>query len=147
MMKKRSFFCWLSALVVSGCSASRPANLGVINGMLAPCPSAPHCVSSQGENESRRMDPIPYATSKTEARDKLLTILRSMKRTTIVSIEDDYLYAECRSALFRYVDDVEFFFDDDKKLIHFRSSSRLGYYDMGVNRRRMEKIREKFIGN
>lgn len=147
MMKKISFFCCLSALVFSGCSGSRPSNLGVTNGMLAPCPSAPHCVSSQGENGSGRMDPIPYTISKTGAREKLLQILRSMKRTAILSVDDNYLYAECRSALFRYVDDVEFFFDDDQKLIHFRSSSRLGYYDMGVNRRRMEKIREQFIGN
>lgn len=65
-----------------------------------------------------------------------------MKRTQIIALEDAYLYAECRSAIFRYVDDVEFYIDDEKKLIHYRSSSRLGYYDVGVNRRRMEKIRE-----
>ena len=88
-----------------------------------------------------------YPVITAEAQEKLLTIIRSMKRTKIISIENDYLHAECTSAIFRYVDDVEFYFDDEQKLIHFRSSSRLGYYDVGVNRRRMGKIWEKFLGN
>jgi uncharacterized protein (DUF1499 family) len=67
-----------------------------------------------------------------------------MKRTKIISINDDYLYAECISSVFRFVDDLEFYFDDVEKIIHFRSSSRLGYYDLGVNRRRIEKIKAEF---
>jgi len=46
--------------------------------------------------------------------------------------------------LFRFVDDVEFYFEDQEKVIQFRSSSRLGHSDLGVNRKRMETIREKF---
>ena len=70
-----------------------------------------------------------------------------MKRTKIISIGKNYLHVECTSTIFRYVDDVEFYFDDEQQLIHFRSSSRIGYYDVGVNRRRMEKIRENYLDN
>ena len=146
-MEKKLLFSLLFITVVVGCSGARPASLGVTNGKLSPCPDAPHCVSSQSADEAKRMEPFPYTTSMPEAREKILTVLRSMKRTKIISVEDTYLHAECRSAIFRYVDDVEFYFDDEKKLIHFRSSSRLGYYDTGVNRRRIEKIREKFLGD
>lgn len=146
-MKKLLLPFLLSLVFFLSCSGRRPANLGVVQGRLAPCPDAPHCVSSQSEDESHRMEPLCYITSKAEAQEKLLTILRSMKRTRIISIKDEYLHAECTSAIFRYVDDVEFYLNDEQKLIHFRSSSRLGYYDVGVNRRRMEKMREKFLGN
>jgi uncharacterized protein (DUF1499 family) len=93
------------------------------------------------------MEPLSYTTSQAEAQEKLLNIIRPMKRTKIISIRNNYLHVECTSAIFRYVDDVEFYFDDEQQLINFRSSSRIGYYDVGVNRRRMEKIREKFLEN
>jgi len=76
----------------------------------------------------------------------MLKILRDRPRTTIVREETDYLKAECRSALFRFVDDVEILFDDAEKRIHFRSASRVGRSDFGVNRNRMEEIRAAFKG-
>ena len=69
-----------------------------------------------------------------------------MKRAKIITDEGDYLYAEFTSLIFRFVDDVEFSFDDGNKLIHFRSASRLGYSDLGANRKRMEEIRKGFEG-
>ena len=144
-MKRILGLSWCASIVFIGCSGSMPSNLGLTNGKLAPCPNAPHCVSSQSTDKAKKMEPFSYTTSKEQAQEKLITILRSMKRTEVITIEDNYLHAECKSAIFRYVDDVEFYFDPEQKIIHFRSSSRLGYYDVGVNRRRMEKIRERFL--
>ena len=90
------------------------------------------------------MEPIPYTGSLAEAREKLLAVLRAYPRTRIVREEPDYLKAECRSRLFRFVDDVELLLDDQAKQIHFRSASRLGYGDRGVNRKRMKEIRAAF---
>jgi uncharacterized protein (DUF1499 family) len=92
------------------------------------------------------MDPIPYDGPLTQARQRMLKILRDYPRTRIVQEEPDYLKAECRSRVFRFVDDVELLFDDGAKLIHFRSAARLGVRDFGVNRKRMEEIRELFLG-
>ncbi|HAE22942.1 MAG TPA: DUF1499 domain-containing protein, partial [Spirochaetaceae bacterium] len=50
-----------------------------------------------------------------------------------------------RSKLFRFVDDVEFYFPPALSLIHVKSASRVGYSDMGVNRKRVEDIRARFM--
>jgi len=112
---------------------------------LAPCPRKRNCVSSLAPPGRRHMEPIPYAGSQEEARRRLLAVLGAWPHTRIVADEPDYLHAECRSAVFRFVDDVEFAFDGGARLIHFRSASRLGSFDWGVNRKRMEAIRGKFL--
>jgi len=90
------------------------------------------------------MDPIRYQGSVEEVRQRLLEIILSFPRSTVVKDDGNYLKVEFRSAIFAFVDDVEFEFDDVSKLIHFRSASRQGYYDFGVNRRRMESVMMKF---
>jgi uncharacterized protein (DUF1499 family) len=92
------------------------------------------------------MDPIPYTGPLDQARARLLEVLRNHPRTRIVREEADSLKAECRSAFFHFVDDVDFVFDDAAKRIHFRSASRLGYRDFGVNRQRMKEITAAFRG-
>jgi len=132
------------AVAFASCSAGTPAGLGLKQGRLAPCPTSPNCVSSQSEDERHRMDPIPYRGSLDEARERIRGIVLSMPRAKIVQDNGDYLHAEFRSRLWRFVDDVEFAFDDTGKLIHFRSASRVGHSDLGVNRKRMETIRRQF---
>ena len=89
-----------------------------------------------------------YATDnqrqKEEAMKGLVAVIESMRRTKIVTMTDDYLHVEFRSLVFRFVDDVEFYFDDRGKTIHLRSASRVGHSDLGVNRKRVERIREVF---
>lgn len=90
-----------------------------------------------------------YTELQTEAKNRLLEILQSEKRTTITTVQQDYIRAEVSSAIFHFVDDIEFYFTVDplseKALIHIRSASRIGYSDFGVNRKRVERIRGKFI--
>lgn len=114
---------------------------------LKPCPRNPNCVSTLSPpGSSKHMDPIPYSGSLDQARAQLLAVLKLRPRTRIVGEEQHYVKAECRSRLFRFVDDVEFVLDDAAKRIHFRSASRLGRKDFGVNRQRMEEIRAAFQG-
>jgi uncharacterized protein (DUF1499 family) len=112
---------------------------------LAPCPDSPNCVSTKSKDPDRAMTPLPYIKSGKESMDRLLGIVRDMKRATIVSATPSYLHVEFRSALFRFVDDVEFLLEDSARLIHFRSASRTGYYDFGVNRRRMQEISDRYL--
>ena len=121
-----------------------PANLGVRDGKLAPCPNSPNCVSTQSEDPRHQIDPIPYTTSLTETKEALLQVIRSMDRTKIVTEASSYIHAEFRTKGIGYVDDVEFFLDEQARIIHFRSSARLPYYDWDVNRKRMEAIRAAF---
>jgi uncharacterized protein (DUF1499 family) len=72
--------------------------------------------------------------------------MAGLPRAKLVQEDDAYLHYEFTSLLLRFVDDVEFLFDDETKTIHFRSASRTGYGDFGVNRRRMEDIRSRIEG-
>lgn len=118
----------------------RPKNLGVIGGRLSPCRSTPNCVSSQADptDKEHYIAPIPFQGDAIAAVRKAV---ESMPRSRVISADSHYLYAEFRSALLHYVDDVEFHYDG--KVIHVRSASRLGRRDFGVNRTRVEELRRR----
>jgi uncharacterized protein (DUF1499 family) len=123
-------------------SGKRPTNLGVHDGALAPCPNKPNCVNSQAREGKHGIAPLRFSGDAGAAMRKLTQVVRAMPRTTVVEARPDYLYAEFSTALMGFVDDVEFYCDG--KAIHVRSASRLGYSDLGVNRKRVEAIREAF---
>lgn len=114
------------------------------NGKLRPCPASPNCVSSQSSDQDHFIEPLTYQDSRARAKERLIAVIQAMDRARIIELEDDYLHAEFTSALLRFVDDVEFHFPAEAKVIEVRSASRLGYYDFGVNRRRVEQIRTEF---
>lgn len=118
--------------------------IGIVNGKLHPCPKSPNCVSTQATGNKHKIDPIQFSGSLIEAKDKIINIVSSLKRSKIITNKENYIHVEFRTATFKFVDDVEFLFDDSDKIIHFRSRARLGYSDMGVNRKRMETIRNMY---
>lgn len=125
----------------------RPTNLGVTEGRLAPCPSSPNCVCTQALDEQHWMKPLPLTGTPQEAIERIKAAVLAMPRTRIVAEQPHYLHAEFTSRLFRYVDDVEFYVDEGKGLIHFRSASRAGRSDFGVNRARMQQLRDQLQKN
>ncbi len=133
-----------ATLAMMSIFSRKPADLGVANGRLADCPTSPNCVSTQANDAEHRMEPIPFTGSSEEAMQRIKELVEEMPRTKIVTVEDNYLHAEFRSSVFRFVDDVEFLVDPKERAIHFRSASRVGYSDLGVNRRRMEQIQKGF---
>jgi uncharacterized protein (DUF1499 family) len=147
MIARRIKIVALFLIVMStvGCAGHAQDSRSTTPADLAPCPDSPNCVSTKSKDPDRAMTPLPYIKSGKESMDRLLEIVRSMKRTTIVSATPSYLHVEFRSALFRFVDDVEFVLEDSARLIHFRSASRTGYYDFGVNRKRMKEISDRYL--
>jgi len=135
----------LLSAVVFGCSASRPAHLGMTDGKFQPCPDSPNCVSSQSPDKKHFIEPIHYEGMQQQAKERLIDVIQGMKRSKIVTDLDHYIHAEFTSAFFRFVDDVEFYFDDRAKTLHVRSASRIGHSDFGVNRKRIEEIRSVFL--
>ncbi len=126
------------------CYACRPLNLGITEGKLSPCPDSPNCVSSQSSDKRHFIQPVRYEGTEQKAIERLIGVIQGMKRCRIITMGDHYIHAEFTSAVFRFVDDVEFYFDSEAKIIHMRSASRIGYSDFGVNRQRMEKVRSLF---
>jgi len=128
------------ALLFAGCTGTRPATLGVRDGRLSPCPASPNCISSQDSDAGHSVEPLHIAGPPLQAMERLKLIVGGMKRAKIITGTDHYLHAEFTSALFRFVDDVEFLLDEKNRVIHVRSASRVGYSDLGVNRKRVEAI-------
>jgi uncharacterized protein (DUF1499 family) len=126
-------------------SGTRPDNLGISGGRLAPCKTTPNCVSSQVDRAAdpgHYIDPLRYTGAAEAAWQALRQAVRDSERTKIVREDGGYLYAEFTSRLMGFVDDVEFQLDPTG-VIHVRSASRLGSSDFGVNRQRVEAIRVK----
>ncbi|WP_246140385.1 DUF1499 domain-containing protein [Euhalothece natronophila] len=124
-------------------SGEQPDNLGVENGKLANCPQTPNCVSSQSKDINHKIDPLTYNSSSERALGELTTILKEIDNAEIIEEKDNYLYAQFTSNIMGFVDDVEFYLDPQAEVIHVRSASRIGESDLGVNRRRIERIREQ----
>ena len=131
--------------ILLGCSTDQTIKTGAPSNRLSSCPKSPNCVSSLSEDESHHVEPLTYNGPLEEAREKLISVINSMKRSQVVIAEDTYIHATFTSFFFRFVDDVEFSFDNARKVIDVRSASRTGYSDLGVNRRRVEEIRKRFI--
>jgi len=135
----------MSASVFAGLFAGTPpADLGVRDGRLKSCPGKPNCVSSQAQDEPHRIAPLPFQGTAHSALQRLKSILMAMPRTRIVQMTEAYLRAEAESRVFGFVDDVEIYVDAAAGLVHIRSASRIGYSDLGVNRQRVEAIRQAF---
>lgn len=108
---------------------------------FAPCPTSPNCVISQNSDAEHQISPISYQSDRATAKETLLKVLSVVPRTKVVEQNDHYIHAESTSRIFKFVDDVEFYFPEDEKIIQVRSASRVGESDLGVNRRRIEQIR------
>ncbi|MFC2173153.1 DUF1499 domain-containing protein [Acidobacteriota bacterium] len=133
------------ALMILVRTASKPGHLGLKGGKFAPCPTSPNCVSSQSKDRAKYIEPISYEHSADAARTRLLAILGNRKNGTVIEAQDRYVHVEFRSRLFAFVDDAEFYLDEEAKVLHLRSASRVGYSDLGANRRRLEEIRSAFL--
>jgi len=121
----------------------KPDNLGAVNGRLADCPATPNCVCSQCSDPEHHMDPLHFTGSPDEAMERLKAVIGAMPRSKIVTADGRYMHVEVTSRLFRFVDDAEFLIEPETQSIQFRSASRVGRSDLGVNRQRMEDIRLK----
>jgi uncharacterized protein (DUF1499 family) len=123
------------------CTGTRATNLGVHDGRLAPCPSSPNCVSSDNADPAHLIPPFQLAVPAPEAWRAVRAAVPELPRAKIITETENYLHAECSSAFFGFVDDLELHMRSSEGLIAIRSAARLGYSDLGVNRKRVEHLR------
>jgi uncharacterized protein (DUF1499 family) len=133
----------LPLLILAGCRG-RPGPLAPPGGPLRPCPSTPNCVSTDATDARHAMPALPFTGSAQAAQARARAALLAEPRTRIVTERAGYLHAEARSKVFRFVDDVEVLVDSTAQVVRFRSASRLGRRDFGVNRARMERFSARF---
>lgn len=116
----------------------------MIDGAFAPCAKSPNCVSSQANQRGKQISPMVYLSSIEEAKSLLKSVISDIKRAKLITEEASYLHYEFTTAIGAFIDDVEFYFPSEEKVIHMKSSSREGWWDLGANRRRLKRVKRKF---
>ncbi|OVE75798.1 hypothetical protein BVX98_06995 [bacterium F11] len=111
---------------------------------LKPCPYKPNCVSTLETKGIHKITPLKFNTSPKQAWEHLKATIASFPGLKMVTQENWYLRVEAKSRFFKFIDDVEFMLIEKEKIIHARSTSRCGYTDWGVNKRRYQKIKKQF---
>jgi uncharacterized protein (DUF1499 family) len=141
---RRALTQWLLLLAfvaLSACSSNQ-VTTGLIDNRLAPCPDSPNCVSSDATDEVHQVEPYRLKAPAQDAWHGLQNVVAAEQGTRLVEANDSYLHVEVRSAILRFVDDTEFQLRASEGIIAVRSAARTGYHDTGVNRKRVERIRE-----
>lgn len=135
---------WYGVRRVAG-AAEPVMPLGVSHGQLTPCPESPNCVATTSLADDQQMPPLPLRGDPQQSLARLRAIVGQHPRSKLVVADGNYLHFEIRSKWFGFIDDVEFLAVPEQGEIHFRSASRTGYSDLGVNQARMENIAADYL--
>lgn len=113
---------------------------------LTDCPDKANCISSTATRSQHHVESIPFRaeSSLAEVKQDLERLLQEIPRSRLVAQRQNYFHVEIRSLIFGFVDDLELLIDEDLRTIGVRSASRVGYSDLGVNRGRVEALRERY---
>jgi uncharacterized protein (DUF1499 family) len=123
----------LTAMILLSLLSQRGSAKGLVDGKLAPLPDKPNGVRSEIGTQPDKVV-APFQTDQAS----LLAAIKEMGGE-VTSTSDDYISAIYTSRFMRFVDDVEFRRDGD--VWHVRSASRVGYSDMGANKKRVAALR------
>jgi len=146
---KTTILLVILGFILAGCRPSvaylsrDKARVGLHNGQLLDCPSTPNCVSSLATRESQKILPLGPNQDPKATLIKLIEIIKQLPRAQIITAENDYVHAVFKSKLMGYIDDVELVHIPPNNHVDVKSGSRLGRSDFGVNRDRVEKLREQ----
>ncbi|GAC1651849.1 MAG: DUF1499 domain-containing protein [Gemmatimonadaceae bacterium] len=133
----------LAVSAAVACASHSPPSGVPGDGHLRPCPPTPNCVASDGAEPAHSVSPIAYAKGREHTARALRGAILAEPRARLVDEQANYWRATFTSLLFRFVDDSEFIFDDAAQVVRIRSSSRIGRYDFGANRRRLARIAQR----
>jgi uncharacterized protein (DUF1499 family) len=120
-------------------SSSKNPELGIKEGKLTLCGTKPNCVSTSNTNEKHKVEIIEVSDL---LESSLATIIFKLKELglEVVSEKGNYAHLTHTSSIMGYVDDIEIMLNGSQ--LSIRSASRVGYSDMGANRKRVEAIRK-----
>lgn len=131
------------ALMGLSITSRKQPELGLEQGRLRACPASPNCVCSEYQDTLSSVEPINYSIAHADAWQGIKEAITA-SGGQIVLEQDSYLHARFVTSLLRFIDDVELRHDEENNQIHIRSASRVGHSDLGVNRLRVERIRQAF---
>lgn len=112
------------------------------NNLLAPCPNSPNCVSSLSGSKDHWVPPLEVSDNRETSMMRLQALLDGLPRVEYDVVGQSRLQARFKSMVLRFTDDVTFYVRENG-VVEVRSASRVGYWDLGANRRRVESLREQ----
>lgn len=115
--------------------------LGVNDGLFNSLPESPNCVSSQTDQSDKYVEPLAFKETLQVSKEHIIIALEAYGDIEIIEMTDTYIYAVATTEKMKFHDDIEIYFDDETSMVHYRSSSRAGYSDMGLNRDRYKMIK------
>ncbi|MDD7909726.1 DUF1499 domain-containing protein [Pseudovibrio exalbescens] len=115
-----------------------PVHLGYGQSGFSELDGKPNWVSSQTQHRNKRVAPLPFKGSLSDTQEAVRTALTQLGGNEILSQTDSFWHVVFTTPTLRFHDDLELYFDQDTALIQYRSKSRSGTSDLGLNRRRYE---------
>ena len=137
----------MMSITLFSCAGQTPKDIGVFNNKFSPCPESPNCVSSDANDKDHFIQVFKLNQSLENNWKNIFDMVSSLSRTKIISFNEQYIHAECSSAIFGFVDDLQLHLRKKDEIVAVKSASRLGYSDFGVNRRRVTDLRELLLEN
>ncbi|MHA7879213.1 MAG: DUF1499 domain-containing protein [Saccharospirillum sp.] len=123
---------------------SRVPALGHDQGQLKPLGPRPNSVSTQTDHTNKWVQPWPFKDSREKTMAAVVQAVQQYGGARIVEQDEHYLYVVFTTKLMRYHDDAEFYLNEEEQQVHFRSASRAGHSDMGLNRKRFDALTELY---
>jgi uncharacterized protein (DUF1499 family) len=133
----------LILFIFGGCSGKRPDEIGIDTSGLRGCPKSQNCVSSEAKDEQHAIESFRLKGDPNASWPLVQDEIASMPGWVIVTATDNYIHVECKSRIFRFIDDLELYFNSSNGIISIRSASRIGYSDFVANRRRVKLLRSE----
>jgi uncharacterized protein (DUF1499 family) len=127
--------------IAGGCSGKPPHEINTDPSGLRGCPKSPNCISSEAKDTQHAIEPFHLKGDPKVSWPIIRGEIASIHKWRIVMATGSYIHVECKSRIFRFVDDLELSLNSSNGIISIRSASRTGYSDFGANRRRVELLR------
>ncbi len=137
----------IAIVFLGGCATKQPMDIGVVNGIFSACPETPNCINSQAENEAQKIDGFLLNTKHPSSWKRLVDMVDKIPRSKITHQTGNYIHAEISSALWGFIDDLQLYLTASDNHVAIKSAARSGYTDFGVNRKRLENLRQQLIKN
>jgi uncharacterized protein (DUF1499 family) len=131
--------------------------LGLVDDKLAACIQKPNCVCSEyPEDKAHFIEPVDLSADVVRLDLSSGDVMSVIKEVIIGAggkiLENDepqlnslYLAATFHSSFFGFIDDIEARFDPKNNQLYFRSASRSGHSDFGVNRKRVTQLSDAIM--
>ncbi|VAW56062.1 hypothetical protein MNBD_GAMMA07-2704 [hydrothermal vent metagenome] len=133
------------SIFLLSCSGQKPKDLGIYNNTFSHCPVTPNCISSDATDKKHKIDFLKLNAEYKNNWQAIHNAVNTLSNTKIVTFNETYIHAECSSTVFGFVDDLQLHLRENGENIAIKSAARLGHSDFGVNKKRIEKLREQLL--